>query len=107
MGAPIPEMVSDLAFKIAMDVTKEKIKTKTWIGLKFYTQALEEYDRYKLCGPVERLSRSHELCLDAVKAERDYIGPAKLLFNIGMEYIRVKKYQEAENSFHDAIRLRP
>ena len=90
--ANIPDMVSDLAFKIAMDVTTEKIETKTWRGLKFYTQALEEYNRYKLCGPVERLSRSHELCLDAVKAERDYIEPAKLLFNIGMEYIRVKKY---------------
>jgi tetratricopeptide (TPR) repeat protein len=103
----IPEMVSDLAFKIAMDVTKEKIETKTWRGLKFYTQALEEYNRYKLCGPVERLSRSHELCLDAVKAERDYTEPAKLLFNIGLEYIRVKKYPEAEKLFDDAISLRP
>ncbi|MFZ3149500.1 MAG: tetratricopeptide repeat protein, partial [Methanothrix sp.] len=105
--ANILDMVDDLAFMIAMDVTKETIAAKTWLGLKFYTLALEEYHRYKLCGPIERLSRSRELCLDAVKAERDYKEPSKLLFNIGMEYIRVKSYPEAEKSFDDAISLRP
>jgi hypothetical protein len=90
----IPNMVSDLAFKIAGDISKNNIKAKTWRGLKFYTEALYEYNRYKLVGSVEKLGRSHELCLDAVEAERNYGEPANLLSDIGNEYIKAKMYSD-------------
>jgi hypothetical protein len=103
----IPNMLSDLAFKIAWDITKNDIKAKTWRGLKFYTEALDEYNLYKLYGLVERLGRSHELCRDAIEAERNYSEPANLLSDIGNEYIKTKRYSEAEMSFRDAIHLKP
>jgi len=105
--ANIPDMVGDLAFMIASDVTKQSIGTKTWRGLKSYTHALDVYYQYKLYGTIELLSRAHEFCLEAAKAERDFKDPSKLLFNIGMEYIKIETYPEAERSFNDALSLRP
>lgn len=103
--ANIQDMVCELAFKIARDITEKDIKAKTWRGLKFYTEALNEYNRYNICGAIERLSRAHELCLKAVNAERGYMQPVWLLYNIGIEYILIKKYPEAEHSFNEAIRV--
>jgi hypothetical protein len=88
----IPEMVKDLAFKVAMNISMTEIEAKTWIGLKIYTEALDEYNHYRLQGDPNSLKRIRALCVKAAKAERDYKEPGKLLSDIGIEYYEIGKY---------------
>jgi hypothetical protein len=66
----IQDMVRELAFRIAREISVEDITAKTWIGLKFYTGALDEYNLYKAKHEIKRLKRSWELCIFAIKVER-------------------------------------
>ena len=101
----IQEMVRELAFKAALEISREKPAAKTWTGLKLFTDALEEYVQYNSFGDENLLKRSLDLCLEANKAEREYKEPSKLMNNIGVKYMGVDKYIEAENAFKEAIKL--
>ncbi len=101
----VPDMVSELSFKIAYAISD--IEAKTWNGPKLYTEALDEYNQYRIQGDPDRLENIRELCIEAAKTERDYYKePAKLLSDLGIEYFNLRKYQESEKLFNDAIHLK-
>jgi tetratricopeptide (TPR) repeat protein len=68
---------------------------------------LEEYSQYKLQGGPERLKRVQELSHDAANIEIDYREPTMLLSDLGVEYLEIGNYPEAEIIFNDVISVRP
>ena len=103
----ILDMVRELAFRIAKDISIPEIAAKTWMGLKLYTEALDEFNQYKeVKSDVRRLKRSKDLCIEAINAERDYEEPYKLLFDLGREYDNIGDYINAEQAFRDVIKIK-
>jgi tetratricopeptide (TPR) repeat protein len=97
------DMVRELAFKIAKDISMTEIEAKTWLGLKLYTEALEEYNQYRIQEGPDKLKHIRELCIEAAKAEKGYIEPAKLLSDLGTEYYYKGKYEESIQTYDIAI----
>ena len=96
----IPDMVRNLAFMIAKDISPEKdIQAKTWLGLKYFTEALDAHRQYNLTGENRELERSFENCLKATDIERSYEKPLVLLFNVGLDYLDKNDYMVAERLF--------
>ena len=52
--ANIPNLIRDIAFMIAKDISEEKIQAKTWQGFKFFTEARYCYYQY-MCHRLRNL----------------------------------------------------
>jgi hypothetical protein len=68
----MPSLIQDLAYKIAFNIGKDQslsIGAETWLGFKYFTEALDGYDRYMQTGEKDDLERVRASCLDARKAE--------------------------------------
>jgi len=107
----IPALVSDLAFKMVHDLSREgnaakKITAETWQGFKHFTEALDAYHQYNLTGGMVYLELARKECLNAAKAEIGYEKLLKLLYNLGMAYTNKKEYFMAEELFLQAINIK-
>jgi tetratricopeptide (TPR) repeat protein len=106
----IPNLVRDLSFQIAYDLSKEK-KTKpltnaeiagfrgaqTWISFKYLTEGLEAYHDYANTKNIINLERARGYGLKAKNAEFGYKEPSVLLFLLSLEYARRRRFERAEN----------
>lgn len=99
----IPDMISELAFRIVFKMETEKLKpsisAKTWQGFKYLTEALEAYRIYIQTGKGDELDRSRECILQAVDSEPDYAAAIQTLKTIGYVYLDKKEYTQAKNLF--------
>jgi len=98
----IPDMIHDLSFKMALDLSQE-ISAKTWVGFKYFTKSLEEYQRYVQYGNMEALKCAHKNCIKALIIEHDYDPSIKLLYNIGVAYLNNEKYHESKKVFRQIL----
>jgi len=103
----ISSMITELAFKIHFDQSVKDISAKSWLGLKYYTEALDSYQQYKLIKDIKILEISQNKCIRAVSVNADYKKPIILLYNIGIEYWKKNKYYEAEKLFRQIVILEP
>jgi tetratricopeptide (TPR) repeat protein len=106
----IPNVVKDLAFKIWQDILTSPAKTptssaKTWVGLKYFTEALDGYRKYALTGRAEDLERARTNCLAAAQAEQGYQNLFRVCYNLGNAYFEIGDYEKAEELFGHAINI--
>jgi tetratricopeptide (TPR) repeat protein len=104
----IHELIKDLAFEIAHDLTihtSKSIVAKSWEGLKYFTESLYSYDRYTKTNRIEDLDRSKRCCLEAIKAERDYELLFGIAYYLGIAYYKIEMYDEALKMFEQAISI--
>lgn len=101
----IPDLVSDLAFKIAHGLSPN-ISAKTWVGFKYFTEALDGYDLYTHTGQVESLELARANCLKAVQAEQGYVALFGLLYNLGIAYFDRAEYTKSAEIFRHALALK-
>jgi hypothetical protein len=109
----IPELIKDLAFMITYDLSKEDTKetegitAKTWIGLKYFTEALDSYSKYTAIKKPEHLEDARKNCIKASKEEKDYHILFNLFYSLGISYDDTADYYFAEDSFRRCIALNP
>ena len=84
----IPNLIKDVAYMIAKDISEEKIQAKTWQSFKFFTEARYCYQQYILTDDEEHLKCSKENCLMGLDYEKDYEDIHSLLLNLAMAYER-------------------
>jgi len=114
----IPELIKNLAFMITHDLSKEEtkyigttgeegVKAKTWISLKYFTNAFDSYSHYNSTRKIEYLECARKNCIKALKEEKDYLIVFSLFYNIGISYHFLRDYYFAEDSFRRCITLMP
>ena len=103
----ISSMISELAYKIFFDQSEKDISAKSWSGLKYFTQALDSYQQYKLTGDIKILEKAHNECIEAVNVNPGYEKPITLLHNIAIAYWKKNKNYEAEKLFRQIVILEP
>ena len=84
----IPNLIKDVAFMIARDISEEKIQAKTWQSFKFFTEARYCYQQYILTDDEEHLKCSKENCLMGLDFEKNYEDIHSLLLNLATAYER-------------------
>jgi tetratricopeptide (TPR) repeat protein len=83
----IPNLIKDLAFNIVRDICpEENIEAKTWLGLKYYTEALNAFHQYKMTEELDKLEKAKHQCLESIKTEPNYEKPITLIYMIGFSY---------------------
>jgi len=103
----ISSMISELAYKIFFDQSEKGISAKSWLGLKYFTLALDSYQQYKLTGDIKILEKSHNKCIRAASVNPGYEKPIILLHNIAIAYWKNDKNYDAEKLFRQIIILKP
>ncbi len=101
----IPSLVRDLSFKIAHDLSSE-YSSKTWQGLKYFTEARDAYHEYTQTTSTEALDRARKNCIKAASEEPGYKSLLGLLYNIGIAYTDKGLYRVAEKLFRQAIAIK-
>lgn len=91
----VSDLIRDLAFKIAYDLLKEEdpqnTLANTWLGFKYFTEALYSYYQYTLTHKRKLLERARKNCINAENFELGYKEPFELLGILGFAYINEKK----------------
>ncbi len=101
----IPDMVRDLAYRIAKDLSGS-IEAKTWQAFKAFTEALDAYHQYRETGREEDFERARANGLETVVAERRYVTAFGLLYNLAVASYNKQDYSGAEELFRKASELK-
>ena len=102
----VPDLIRELSYKIVKEIHPE-IKSKSWIGFKFFTEALDAYDQYLNTGDIEKLEKSRRNCESAIDAEREYTKLFDLFCTLGNAYFELSDFDQSERMFKYAIDLMP
>jgi len=100
----IPNLIREMSFQIAQGLST-KISANTCKGFRYYTEALEAYHQYNLTEDPISLERARKNCIKAANLERKYEEPMALLYNLGVIYINISKYEKAEAVFRKMLDL--
>ena len=100
----IPDLIKDLAFNIWQSIPKgwndiNGTNSKTWGGLKYFTEALSYYNQYKLSRSKEHLDNAFTNCLKASQEEKGYTSLFDLAYRLGIEKYQVQEYDNALEIF--------
>jgi tetratricopeptide (TPR) repeat protein len=99
----IPNLIKDLAFEIAFDISKTDsgvdIPANTWRGFMYLTEALEAYYNYMQTGKSIDLKKSKRSCIRAVYSEQKYGKAVEMLNAVGYVYAEKEDYIEAQKIF--------
>jgi tetratricopeptide (TPR) repeat protein len=89
------EMIKNLAFMIAYDLSRSTVSARTWEGLKNYTDALDTYRQYKLSGNPDDLYLASNSSLKAISIEKDYKKPFELLSSLEVHMLSIGRQNDA------------
>lgn len=87
--------------------TLTNTRPSTWRVLKDFTEAAESLSSYMYTKDVKELQKAKKSSIKAFTADSYYKDPMYLLFNIGIEYLNLEKYYEAERLARYIVSLRP
>src|SRR5262249_8284684 len=103
----IPDLLRDLTFQLWMELLDPKLRfTKTWQGLKHFTDALAGYEDFSVSGTSDDLDRATDRAFAAVRAEPNTTAFFNLLFQLGGHPSELGKYEEAARLLDQAVKLR-
>jgi len=106
-GEHLHEMINNLSFMIARDLPKSSVSAKTWEGLKYCTEALEDYSQYNRSGDISFLDLSSNSSLEAIRSEKGYKNPYDLLLLLESTYIKIGRLDKAIEYCNRTIDLDP
>ncbi len=102
----ISDLVKSLSYEIAYHLFREHIFTKTMIGFRYYTEALDSYKKYAETNEMEYLQLSRDNCLEANRIDPGNDGIIKLFYDLGIEYYYRQNYYESEMMLQYAVESR-
>jgi tetratricopeptide (TPR) repeat protein len=115
----IPSLVEDLAFMIALELSKRRSQNKedlypqAWQTYKYVTQGREAYNNYKAMrdisyiGKINYLDKGKNMALSAIEFEPGYKGSFELLSVLGFAYLEMGEYEDALKIFKNTTRFKP
>ncbi len=103
----LPQLIKDLAFKLAMMIQRKVIVAEEWEALKFLTEANASYRVYESSGIKQNLDDAYQYCCNALKIERKYEKLAHMFNKIGVAYFNRGEYVEAKEALHNSIAIEP
>jgi tetratricopeptide (TPR) repeat protein len=103
----ISDPIRDLSFKIAYNLSQDRISAKTLLGFKYYTEALASYQQYMITHETNYLNLASESGVKAIDIEQDYAKTFGLFFNLGVAYYNEKMYDKTDNMFSKALKQNP
>jgi tetratricopeptide (TPR) repeat protein len=103
----IPEIIKDLAYKIAAGLSEKSISAKTWESFKYYTEALNDYYKYINTGLEKYLDQSINQAKKALDEEPGYSYLFGLFFNFGIAYMEKGDEDKAREFFNKAKSIKP
>ncbi|WP_461459119.1 tetratricopeptide repeat protein [Methanothrix sp.] len=115
----IPLLVNDLAFMIALDLSKKTspkdgdLYPQTWQAFKYVTESRDAYNNYKnknnnnYTNKLNYLNRAKNMALLAAISEPGYNGSFELLSALGFAYLEMEKFDEAEKIFRNVTEVKP
>jgi tetratricopeptide (TPR) repeat protein len=103
----LPDMVNDLAYRIALDASPKPLSTSNWEAFKFFTEALSCLYRHERTKSLEELNQAFKLCKDANNKDKNYRKVGDLLSLISFAYLNRDRYQKAEESLKKALAINP
>jgi tetratricopeptide (TPR) repeat protein len=103
----IHEIINNMAFIIVHDLPHSNISAKTWQGFKYYTEALDAYQQYRLSGNTEALSLAGNYSLEAISSEKGYKNPYDLLYLLEYTYAMIGRSDDAEELCNKTLELDP
>jgi len=101
------EMIKNLAFMIAHEPPQSNVSAKTWEGLKYYTDALDAYQQYKLSGNLEYLYLAGNYSLKAISLEKKYEKPFDLLSSLELHMLSIGRQNDATEYCKKNLELDP
>jgi len=102
----LPDMIEDLSFQIARDISEKTIKAQTWEGLKYLTKARYHCFWYIQTDKHEHLTRAADYCFQALPLEKSNAMLSDLLNKVGALYALKDNYSESEKIFREVTKLR-
>jgi tetratricopeptide (TPR) repeat protein len=105
----VPEMTRDLAYQIAKTFgdTEHLISAKTFEAFKYFTEALNSYDRYQITVEKNDLENARAFCTRALMAEPNYAKIFDLLKHLAVAYNSQTEYEKSVDLLDRAITLEP
>lgn len=115
----IPSLVNDLAFMIALELSKQRAQgeddlyPQAWQTFKYVTQGRDAYNNYvamkdiNYLDKVYYLDKGRNMALSAIKFEPGYEGSFELLSCLGFAYLEMERYDEATKIFKNITEFKP
>ncbi|GAB3048893.1 tetratricopeptide repeat protein [Spirosoma pulveris] len=106
----IPELIKDLAFNIWQNIPKDWIdisgtESKTWFGLKYFTESLNSYNLFKISGLRIHLEGATTNCLKASQEEIGYKNLYVLASSLGSDMYTLSEFSKAQELFKCATEV--
>ena len=101
----LTDMIEDLSYQIARDISQVTINAQTWEGLKCLTKARYHCYRYIQTEENEYLTHAAANCFEALPFEKSNSMLADLLNKIGALYAKKDNYIKSEKIFRKATKL--
>jgi tetratricopeptide (TPR) repeat protein len=102
----VNDLIKDLSFKVWQTIPKDweisSTNSKTWLGLKYFTESLNSFSKYKSSNIPSHLDNAREACLRAEQEENGYLNLYPLAFAIGSEMYERQLYDKALELFECA-----
>ncbi|MDM9581553.1 hypothetical protein [Nostoc sp. GT001] len=103
----LSDMIKELAYRIALDLSQKALSTHSWEAFKFFTEALHQICHYERTKSINDLNKAKKLCLDAKKYDINYIKIGEMLSLIGLCYLSIDQYKDAKNALYEAMQISP
>ncbi len=100
-GEKIRRLVRDLAFNICLETWLSSVRSWEW--LKYYTEALDAYQRYELNGNEKDLISAGQHCLEASEIPHEYGSVFKSASILADHLYNNGNYEDAEKLYDCAI----
>jgi tetratricopeptide (TPR) repeat protein len=116
----IPSLIKDLAFMIALDLSKRNAQHKggdlypqTWLAFKYLTYGRNAYNNYinmkniNYTNKINYLKETDDMAVLATKVEPGYKGSFDLLSGLGFAYLEMGLFDDATKTFKNISGVKP
>ncbi len=103
----LSDMIEELAYRIALDLSIKPLSTNSWEAFKFVTEALHHICHYERTNSIEDLNKAKDSCLKAKERDRNYSKVGEILSLLGFYYLNKDLYGQARDVLNDAIKIIP
>jgi tetratricopeptide (TPR) repeat protein len=103
----IPDMVRNLAYRIALDSAPTALSTNCWEAFKFLTEALSDFYDHIRTKSLDDLDQAYAACKKANNKDKNYKRVGDLLSVIGFSYLNRDQYDKAKQALTKAMEINP
>lgn len=106
-NSELSNMIEELAYRIALDLSIKPLSTNSWEAFKFVTEALHHICHYERTNSIEDLNKAEDSYLKAKERDRNYSKVGEILSLLGFYYLNKDLYGQARDVLNDAIKIIP